>query len=78
MNSIVERASNKIALRLIPFLILCYFVAYLDCQYGFRSPHCEQSLAIHSSLLLHLAANYQPSALTSIAGMSSAGLSAVW
>ena len=30
MDDLAEKASRKIALRLIPFLILCYFVAYLD------------------------------------------------
>ena len=30
MESLTQRASDKIARRLIPFLMLCYFVAYLD------------------------------------------------
>lgn len=30
MDNIAEKASRKIALRLIPFLMLCYFFAYLD------------------------------------------------
>src|ERR1700675_4120031 len=30
MNAVYQNASGKAARRLIPFLILCYFVAYLD------------------------------------------------
>ena len=30
MDDLAKTASRKIALRLIPFLILCYFLAYLD------------------------------------------------
>src|SRR5215475_11852253 len=30
MDSVVQGASRKIAWRLIPYLMLCYFVAYLD------------------------------------------------
>ena len=30
MDSLTQRASDKIARKLIPFLMLCYFVAYLD------------------------------------------------
>jgi ACS family tartrate transporter-like MFS transporter len=30
MDSLTKRASDKIARKLIPFLMLCYFVAYLD------------------------------------------------
>jgi len=30
MNPIMQRASDKIVRKLIPFLMLCYFVAYLD------------------------------------------------
>src|ERR1700730_8486369 len=30
MDAIAQLASRKIAWRLIPFLMLCYFVAYLD------------------------------------------------
>src|SRR4051812_26709414 len=30
MDSVLQRASDKIARKLIPFLMLCYFVAYLD------------------------------------------------
>jgi len=30
MSSIGQKTSRKIAWRLIPFLILCFFIAYLD------------------------------------------------
>src|SRR5580692_2434341 len=30
MESILDRAVTKVAKRLVPFLIACYFVAYLD------------------------------------------------
>jgi len=30
MEDVERRAIGKVILRLIPFLILCYFVAYLD------------------------------------------------
>src|SRR5271165_5934286 len=30
MDPLIESASRKIAWRLIPYLMLCYFVAYLD------------------------------------------------
>ena len=30
MNTVYQNASGKAARRLIPFLILCYFVAFLD------------------------------------------------
>ena len=30
MNGIEQRTMSKVSWRLVPFLMLCYFVAYLD------------------------------------------------
>ena len=30
MNGIEKRTMDKVAWRLVPFLMLCYFIAYLD------------------------------------------------
>ena len=41
----LARASSKISRKLIPFLMLCYFVAYLDrVNVGFAKLHMNQAL----------------------------------
>jgi D-galactonate transporter len=45
MQDIEKRAIGKVMRRLIPFLILCYFVAYLDrVNVGFAKLHMNQAL----------------------------------
>src|SRR6266446_733611 len=51
MNSVYERASAKAAWRLIPFLILCYFVAYLDrVNAGFAALTMNQELGLTAEM----------------------------
>jgi MFS family permease len=51
MNSVYERASAKAAWRLIPFLILCYFVAYLDrVNAGFAALTMNQELGLSAEM----------------------------
>jgi ACS family tartrate transporter-like MFS transporter len=45
MQDVEKRAIGKVMRRLIPFLILCYFVAYLDrVNVGFAKLHMNQAL----------------------------------
>ena len=45
MEDVERRAIGKVMRRLIPFLILCYFVAYLDrVNVGFAKLHMNQAL----------------------------------
>src|ERR1700709_2296258 len=45
MDNIEQRVIGKVMRRLIPFLILCYFVAYLDrVNVGFAKLHMNQAL----------------------------------
>jgi len=51
MNSVYERASGKAAWRLIPFLILCYFVAYLDrVNAGFAALTMNKELGLTAEM----------------------------
>ncbi|KWV46943.1 hypothetical protein AS156_21260 [Bradyrhizobium macuxiense] len=46
-DNVEKRAIGKIMRRLIPFLILCYFVAYLDrVNVGFAKLHMNESLGL--------------------------------
>jgi MFS transporter, ACS family, tartrate transporter len=45
MDNVEKRAIGKVMRRLIPFLILCYFVAYLDrVNVSFAKLHMNQAL----------------------------------
>ena len=45
MDNLEKRVIGKVMRRLIPFLILCYFVAYLDrVNVGFAKLHMNQAL----------------------------------
>ena len=45
MDDVEKRTTGKVLRRLIPFLILCYFVAYLDrVNVGFAKLHMNQAL----------------------------------
>ena len=47
MEDIEKRVIGKVMRRLIPFLILCYFVAYLDrVNVGFAKLHMNQALGL--------------------------------
>ncbi len=47
VDTVEKRAIGKIMRRLIPFLILCYFVAYLDrVNVGFAKLHMNESLGL--------------------------------
>ncbi len=47
MDDIEKRVIGKVMRRLIPFLILCYFVAYLDrVNVGFAKLHMNQALGL--------------------------------
>ncbi|MBR0935695.1 MFS transporter [Bradyrhizobium jicamae] len=47
IDDVEKRAIGKIMRRLIPFLILCYFVAYLDrVNVGFAKLHMNESLGL--------------------------------
>ena len=51
MNSVVQKASGKIAWRLIPFLILCYFAAYLDrVNAGFAALTMNKELGLTAEM----------------------------
>ena len=51
MNDVAARASAKIARRLIPYLILCYFVSYLDrVNLGFAALTFSKNLALTSTV----------------------------
>src|SRR5258708_37131841 len=50
MEDIERRAIGKVMRRLIPFLILCYFVAYLDrVNVSFAKLHMNQALGFSES-----------------------------
>src|SRR5689334_254339 len=47
MNGLERRVISKVMRRLIPFLILCYFVAYLDrVNVGFAKLHMNTALGL--------------------------------
>jgi ACS family tartrate transporter-like MFS transporter len=47
MGDIERRVIGKVMWRLIPFLIGCYFVAYLDrVNVGFAKLHMNQALGV--------------------------------
>src|SRR6201986_4905527 len=47
MDNVEKRVTGKVMWRLIPFLILCYFVAYLDrVNVGFAKLHMDQALGL--------------------------------
>ena len=47
MQDVEKRAIGKVMWRLIPFLIVCYFVAYLDrVNVGFAKLHMNQALGL--------------------------------
>src|SRR4029079_13071840 len=47
MGEIEKRVIGKVMWRLIPFLILCYFVAYLDrVNVGFAKLHMNEALGL--------------------------------
>jgi MFS transporter, ACS family, tartrate transporter len=47
MEDVEKRAIGKVMWRLIPFLVLCYFVAYLDrVNVGFAKLHMDQALGL--------------------------------
>src|SRR6201992_974411 len=47
MEDVAQRVIRKVMLRLIPFLIVCYFVAYLDrVNVGFAKLHMNQALGL--------------------------------
>ena len=51
MESLTQRASDKIARRLIPFLMLCYFVAYLDrVNVGFAALTMNKDLGFSAEM----------------------------
>ena len=51
MDDLAERASRKIALRLIPLLILCYFAAYLDrVNAGFAALTMNKDLGLSAEM----------------------------
>lgn len=51
MTSIMQTASTKIARRLIPFLMLCYFVAYLDrVNAGFAALTMNKELGLTAEM----------------------------
>jgi MFS family permease len=51
MKSVIEKASGKIARRLIPFLMLCYFVAYLDrVNAGFAALTMNKDLGLTAEM----------------------------
>src|ERR1700733_5251310 len=50
MDDVEKRVIGKVMRRLIPFLILCYFVAYLDrVNVGFAKLHMNQALGFSES-----------------------------
>ena len=47
MEDVEKRVIGKVMTRLIPFLIVCYFVAYLDrVNVGFAKLHMSQALGL--------------------------------
>src|SRR6186713_1312222 len=51
MNEVEVRTVRKVSLRLIPFLIVCYFVAYLDrVNVGFAALTMNKDLGLTSSM----------------------------
>jgi hypothetical protein len=51
MNAVYQNASGKAARRLIPFLILCYFVAYLDrVNAGFAALTMNKELGLTAEM----------------------------
>ena len=50
MHELERRVIGKVMRRLIPFLILCYFVAYLDrVNVGFAKLHMNQALGFNEA-----------------------------
>jgi len=50
MTSLEQRTIAKVTSRLVPFLILCYFVAYLDrVNVGFAALTMNQDLGLSAS-----------------------------
>ena len=51
MNSLTQKVSRKIAWRLIPFLILCFFIAYLDrVNAGFAALTMNKELGLTAEM----------------------------
>lgn len=51
MNELETRTIRRVSARLIPFLIVCYFVAYLDrVNVGFASLHMNRDLGISQTV----------------------------
>ena len=51
MDGIASRASRKAALRLIPFLILCYVIAFLDrVNIGFAALTMNKELGLSAEM----------------------------
>ncbi len=51
MDSIEQRTISKVTWRLVPFLILCYFIAYLDrVNVGFAGPTMSKDLAFTAQI----------------------------
>src|SRR6202000_1386995 len=51
MDAIEKRTIGKVSLRLVPFLMLCYFVAYLDrVNVGFAALTMNKALGISASV----------------------------
>jgi MFS transporter, ACS family, tartrate transporter len=51
MSAVYQNASGKAAWRLIPFLILCYFVAYLDrVNAGFAALTMNKELGLTAEM----------------------------
>src|ERR1700761_7561080 len=50
MDEVEKRTIGKVMMRLIPFLIVCYFVAYLDrVNVGFAKLHMNHALGLSDS-----------------------------
>lgn len=51
MNSVEQRTMSKVTWRLVPFLILCYFIAYLDrVNVGFAGPSMSKDLGFSAQI----------------------------
>ena len=51
MNSVEQRTMSKVTWRLVPFLILCYFIAYLDrVNVGFAGPSMIKDLGFSAQI----------------------------
>ena len=61
MDSLEKRTMDKVTWRLVPFLIVCYFIAYLDrVNFGFAGAAMSKDLGLTATAFGTAAVFYHP------------------